>query len=281
MKANGISPLARLLSGLLLAFWTVCCVYPLLFSILESFKDNQQVYSGKAWDLPKLPLLWSNFSYTWEKYHFGSYFVNTIIVTTGSLILALILTATTSYVLARYAFKGSSLLYYLYISAMTIPTLMLIVPMFFLFDALHVSNSFTGLILLYSISAMPMGMFMLVGFFKSLPHELEESAVIDGASLYGVFFKIMLPLAAPGLVTVSIVNALSFWNEYQYALVLISDALKYTLPVGLGVMQGEMQYRIEFGPLFAGLLISTIPILIVYIIFQRKINEGIVAGAVK
>jgi len=239
------------------------------------------VYSGKAWDLPNLPLLWSNFSYTWEKYHFGAYFLNTIIVTSGSMVLALILTATTAYILARYTFKGSGLLYYLYISSLTIPSLMLIVPMFFLFNSLNISNSYTGLILLYSITAMPMGMFVLMGFFKSLPRELEESAVIDGASLYGVFFKIMLPLAAPGLITISIINVLQFWNEYQYALVLLSDALKYTLPVGLGVMQGEMQYRIEFGPLFAGLLISTIPILVVYVLFQRQISDGIVAGAVK
>ncbi len=281
MKAKQINPLTRWISTILLLMWTVCTVYPLLFSIFESLKDNQQVYTGKAWDLPKFPLLWSNFSYTWEKYHFGSYFVNTIVVTTGSMILALILTATTAYVLARYAFKGSGLIYYLYISSLTIPTLMLIVPMFFLFSALHVSNSFTGLILLYSITAMPLGMFILMGFFKSLPRELEESAVIDGASLYGVFFKIMLPLAAPGLITISIVNVLGFWNEYQYALVLLSDALKYTLPVGLGVMQGEMQYRIEFGPLFAGLLISTLPIVFIYILFQKQINDGIVAGAVK
>jgi len=281
LNYNKINPLTRWISTLLLLFWTVCSAYPLIFSVFQSLKDNQQVYSGKAWDLPNFPLLWSNFSYTWEKYHFGSYFLNTIIVTSGSMVLALILTATTAYVLARYTFKGSGLLYYLYISSLTIPSLMLIVPMFFLFNSLHISNSFTGLILLYSITAMPMGMFVLTGFFKSLPRELEESAVIDGASLYGVFFKIMLPLAAPGLITISIINVLQFWNEYQYALVLLSDALKYTLPVGLGVMQGEMQYRIEFGPLFAGLLISTIPILVVYVLFQRQISDGIVAGAVK
>lgn len=281
MKHTQISPPVRWLSGFFLLLWTVCSVYPLLFSIFESLKDNRQFYSGRAWDLPKLPLLWNNFSYTWEKYHFGAYFANTTLVTAGSMALALLLTATTAYVLARHAFRGSGILYYLYVSSLTIPSLMLVVPMFFLFVDLHLSNSFAGLILLYSITAMPLGMFILTGFFKTLPRELEESAVMDGASLYGVFFKIMLPLAAPGLITISIVNALQFWNEYQYALVLLNDAAKYTLPVGLAVMQGEMQYRIEFGPLFAGLLISTVPILIVYIVFQRRISDGIVAGAVK
>ncbi|BBI35986.1 carbohydrate ABC transporter permease [Cohnella abietis] len=281
MKFKEINPLTRWISTLLLLLWTVCCVYPLVFSLFDSLKDNQQFYNGKSWDLPNFPLLWSNFTYTWQKYHFGNYFMNTILVTTGSMLLALLLTATTAYILARYSFRGSSILYYLYLSALTIPTLMLVVPMFFLFSDLHVNNTYAGIIMLYSVTAVPMGMFILIGFFKTLPRELEESAVIDGASYYGVFFKIMLPLAMPGLITISIINVLSFWNEYQYALVLLSDALKYTLPVGLAFMQGEMQYRIEFGPLFAGLMISTIPILIIYVIFQRRINEGIVAGAIK
>ncbi|WP_020614987.1 carbohydrate ABC transporter permease [Paenibacillus daejeonensis] len=281
MKVNRINLPARLFSTLLLFIWTVCCVYPLIFSLFDSLKDNQQFYSGNAWDLPKLPLLWSNFSYTWTNYNFGYYFLNTIIVTVGSMLLALLLTATTAYVLARFTFRGSGLLYYLYLASLTIPTLMLIVPMFFLFSDLRVNNSYGGIILLYSITTMPIGMFILLGFFKSLPRELEEAAIMDGASLYGVFFKIMLPLAMPGLITISIINVLSFWNEYQYALVLLSDAYKYTLPIGLAFMQGEMQYRIEFGPLFAGLMISTIPILLIYIIFQRRINEGIVAGAIK
>ncbi|WP_256758870.1 carbohydrate ABC transporter permease [Cohnella sp. WQ 127256] len=281
MKINTNSPITRLLTTLMLLVWTVFSVYPLIFSLFDSLKDNQQFYTKSAWALPDIPLLWSNFSYTWDKYNFGSYFLNTILVTGGSMVLALLLTATTAYVLARFAFKGKGLLYYLYLSSLTIPSLMLVVPMFFLFSDLHVYNKLSGIILLYSITAMPMGMFILIGFFKSLPHELEESAVIDGASPYSVFFKIMFPLALPGLITISIINVLNFWNEYQYALILLSDATKYTLPIGLAFMQGEMQYRIEFGPLFAGLLISTIPIIIIYILFQRQINDGIVAGAVK
>jgi len=253
----------------------------MLFSMSEALKDNKQFFAGRAWDLPKFPLLWSNFSYTWVKYHFSTYFVNSTLVTAGSTVLALILAATTAYILARYAFRGSGLLYYFYIASLTIPSLMLVVPLFFLFSSLHLSNSLWGLIFLYSVSVLPVGMFILIGFFKSLPRELEESAVMDGASLYGVFFKIMLPLAMPGLVTVSIINILGFWNEFQYALILISDPLKYTLSVGLGNMQGEMQYRIEFGPLFAGVTMSIVPILIIYIIFQSRINEGITAGAVK
>ncbi|MFD0670997.1 carbohydrate ABC transporter permease [Cohnella sp. GCM10027633] len=271
----------RWATGTILLIWAFVAVYPMVWSIFGALKDNQQFFTGKAWELPKLPWLWSNFSYTWETYHFGRYFANSIIVTGGSMALALALSATTGYVLARFAFKGSGLLYYFYISSLMIPAILSLIPLFFLFNTLHLTNSFLGLILLYGIGALPFGIFVIIGFFKSLPRELDESATMDGASHYGVFFRIMLPLAMPGLITVSIVNALTFWNEYPLALILMNDPGQYTLPVGLAVMQGEMQYRTEWGPLFAGLFISTIPIVILYAIFQSRINEGLVAGAVK
>ncbi|WP_256975474.1 carbohydrate ABC transporter permease [Paenibacillus sp. MY03] len=189
--------------------------------------------------------------------------------------------STTAYVLARYRFRGSGLIFYMYLASMSIPTMMIIVPIFFLYGDLHLANTHSGLILLYAISSLPLSLLLLIGFFKSLPHELEESAVIDGASHYGVFFRIMLPLAMPGLITISIINILNYWNEFSYALILMNDTRKYTLPIGLAYMQGEMQYRIEFGPLFAGLMISLVPMLVMYILFQNRINEGIVAGAVK
>jgi N-acetylglucosamine transport system permease protein len=281
MKQNEGNPLVRFISRFILILWTFFVLYPFLFSLFDSLKNNQQFLTGKVWALPKIPLLWTNYTDTWTRYNFGGYFVNSIIITLSSVALALILTSTTAYILARHPFKGSGLLYYFYIASLTIPTLMLVVPMFFLFGSLHLNNSWNGLIVLYAIGTVPFGMFVLVGFFKTLPRELEESAVIDGASLYAVFFRIMLPLAIPGLVTVCIVNFMGIWNEFPYALILISDPLKYTLPVGLSYMQASMQYRIEFGPLFAGVTIVTIPVLIMYIIFQNRINEGITAGAVK
>jgi N-acetylglucosamine transport system permease protein len=125
------------------------------------------------------------------------------------------------------------------------------------------------------------GVFVLTGFFRTLPKELDESASIDGASDYGVFFRIMLPLARPGLISVGIMNVLSIWNEYVMGTVLVNDPSKYTLPIGIAVMQAEMQYRTEWGPLFAGLLLSIIPVLIIYFIFQRQITSGMIAGAVK
>lgn len=281
MKKSGNNPIFRFISTTILCIWAVFVIYPLIFSVFESLKDNKQFYNNVAWALPEIPLLWANYTETWVRYEFGHYFVNSIVITIGSVLLSLVLTATTSYIMARYPFKGRGLIYYFYIASMTVPMMMLVIPMFFLFGDLNLNNSWLGLILLYAVGSVPFGMFVLTGFFKSLPRELEESAVIDGATLYGVFFRIMLPLSLSGLITISIVNVVGFWNEYPYALMLITDPLKYTLPVGLNFMQGAMQYRIEFGPLFAGLTIATIPVLLVYMFFQKYINEGITAGAVK
>jgi N-acetylglucosamine transport system permease protein len=122
---------------------------------------------------------------------------------------------------------------------------------------------------------------LLSGFFKSLPKELEEASVIDGTTYFGTFFRVMLPLSQPGLIAVAITNVLANWNEFFFGLILLNDPEHYTIPIALNVMQTEFQYRTEWGPLFASLLIASLPILIFYMIFQRQITGGITAGAVK
>lgn len=281
MRYGVKNPFWRLVVNLLLILWSILVLYPLVWTVLGSLKDNQQFFLGNPWDLPKLPLLFSNFSYVWDKYQFSGYFLNSLIVTVASVLLGLLLSAMTAYILARYAFKGSGLLYYVYIASMMIPMFLGMIPLFFLMSDLGLTNTLLGLIIVYTVSSIPFSVFVLVGFFKTLPSEIEEAAMMDGASYYGIFFRIMLPLARPGLISVSIINVLNTWNEYILGVILNSDPSKYTLPVGIAVMQGEMQYRTEWGPLFAALLISMVPVMIFYLIFQRQIASGITAGAVK
>ncbi|UKS24803.1 carbohydrate ABC transporter permease [Paenibacillus sp. HWE-109] len=281
MSQATLHPVFRLFFKVCLIAWSVCILYPLIWTVLSSLKDNQQFFLGKPWDLPKLPLLWSNFTFVWEKYHFGSNFANSLVVTVVSTAAAVLLSATTAYVIARFTFKGNGLLYYSYLSYMMIPTFLGIIPLFFLLNDLHLTNNLFGLTLVYTVTAVPFAVFVLVSFFKTLPGELEEAASIDGASHYGIFFRVMLPLAKPGLISVAIITVLNTWNEYVFALVLISDPTKYTIPVAIAVMQGEMQYRTEWGPLFAALIISMGPPILFYVIFQKQITGGITAGALK
>ncbi len=281
MDAGIKNPVVKLFFYVILIIWGVSVLYPLLWTLLDALKDNQQFFRNTPWSLPEFPLIWSNFSYVWSKYNFSTYFMNSIIVTVGSTLLGLLLSATTAYVLARYKFRGSNALYLLYISSMMIPFVLALIPLFFLMNSMNLINTKLGLIVVYASSVLAFGIFVLIGFFKTLPKELEEAAIMDGASYYGTFFRVMLPLSQPGLITISIVNVLNIWNEYIVGTILINDPDQYTLPVEIGVMQAEMQYRTEWGPLFAALLITIIPVLLMYIFFQRQIASGITAGAVK
>ena len=271
----------RILSNLPLIIWAAAVLYPLLWTGLGALKDNRQFMLGKPWALPKLPWLWSNFRDVWNQYHFGSYFMNSVTVTVLSSFLAILLSATTAYVLARFLFKGSQVLYFFYLSAMMIPMILGLVPLFFLLNDLGLINHLSGLVIVYTAWALPFSIFVLVSFFKSLPKELEEAAYIDGAGYYRTFFKVMLPLARSGVISIGIMNALNIWNEYLMGAVFVNDPAKYTVPVGIAVMQAEMQYRTEWGPLFAGLLLSMIPVILIYFLFQRHIVAGVTAGAVK
>lgn len=281
MNVHIKNPIAKLIIYAILIVWGISVLYPLLWTLLDSLKNNEQFFLNTPWSLPELPLLWSNFSYVWSKYNFDTYFVNSLVITVGSTCLALLLSAMTAYVLARYTFRGSNALFLLYVSSMMVPFVLALIPLFFLMNSMGLVNTKLGLILVYTSSLLAFGIFVLVGFYKSLPKELEEAAIVDGASHYGTFFRVMLPLSQPGLITIGIVNILNIWNEYIVGTILINDPAQYTLPVEIGVMQAEMQYRTEWGPLFAALLITIVPVLIMYVIFQRQIASGITAGAVK
>lgn len=281
MTAAIKNPVVKLFFYTILILWSVSVLYPLLWTLLDALKDNEQFFRNMPWALPEMPLLWSNFSYVWSKYNFSTYFMNSIIVTVGSTGLGLLLSATTAYVLARYKFRGSNFLFLLYITSIMVPFVLALIPLFFLMNSMDLINTKLGLILVYTSSVLAFGIFVLIGFFRSLPKELEEAAIMDGASYYGTFFRVMLPLSQPGLITIAIINVLNIWNEYIVGTILINDPEQYTLPVEIGVMQAEMQYRTEWGPLFAALLITIIPVLLMYIFFQRQIASGITAGAVK
>lgn len=261
--------------------WGACVLYPLFWTIGTSLKSTRQFNMGQAWDLPRLPLQFANYADAWSKSHFGDYFLNTLIVVAVAVLLSLLLSSTSAFIMARHPFRGSGLVFGLYVSTMMIPTILGLVPLFFFMSELGLTNSLSGLGLYYAVMQIPFGIFVLYGFFKALPGELEDAATIDGCGIFGVFFKIMLPLSRSGLITVAIMNALAYWNDYLFGLVLVNSREKYTVSIGLAFLQGEMQYSVEWGVLFAALIISIVPVLLLYTLFQRKITDGLTAGALK
>ena len=262
-----------------LVAWSVIVIFPMLWMVYSSFKTDQELFFS-PWS-PPTELQWDNFERAWNKAHVGEYLINTLIVVIPALLLTLILSAMAAYVLARFRFVGNRFLFYLFLSGMLFPVFLALVPLFSLVNQLGMLNTFHGLILVYVAYSLPFTIFFLTGFFKTLPTELEESAIIDGANPFQVFFKVMLPMASPGLISMGIFNFLGMWNQYVLPLVLISDESKYMLSQGLAFMLFKQFYENDWSALFAALTIIMIPSLIVYITFQRQIQSGITTGALK
>ena len=262
-----------------LFLWAVIVILPLVWLLYSSFKTDQEIFF-EPWALPQT-LQWVNFERAWVAVHIGQYFLNSMKVVIPSLILTLALSSMTSYVLARFQFVGNRALFYLFMAGMLFPIFLALVPLFFLAKDLQLLNTFTGLTLVYTAYSLPFTIFFLTGFFKTLPSELHEAALIDGANEYQVFFRVMLPLAQPGLVTMGIFNFLGMWNQFILPLVLMTERDNYVLPQGLSFILHQQYYKTDWSALFAALSIIMIPTLLVYAVFQSQIQKGVTVGALK
>jgi N-acetylglucosamine transport system permease protein len=247
--------------------------------VYSSLKTDQELFFS-PWGLPET-LRWDNFVRAWNQAHVGDFFVNTLIVVIPALFFTILISAMAAYVLARFDFIGNRFCFYLFLLGMLFPLFLALVPLFSLVNALGLLNSYLGLILIYIAYSLPFTIFFLIGFFKTLPSELHEAAIIDGANQYQVFFRVMLPLAAPGLLSMAIFNFLGMWNQYVLPLVLISDENKYVLSQGLAFLLFKQFYQNDWSALFAAVTLVMIPTLIVYIIFQGQIQRGLTTGALK
>lgn len=282
-KANDLSILGKWTKNIPLSFvliiYSIIVIFPLVWIFSSSLKSSMEIFAN-VWALPK-EIKWENYVNAWIEASIGKYFINSLFVTTTSVFFILLLSSMVAYVLTRFRFLGNSFVFYYFLGGLMIPTFLGIVPLFLLLKDLHLLDNFIGLILVYIAYSLPFSIFILTPFFKSLPHELAEAAIIDGCSDFSVFWRIILPLAKPGLITVGIFNFLGIWNEYILALVIISSGELRTLPLGIANLYMVQHYQADWGTLFAGLTIVMVPTLIVYIIFSKKLTSGITLGALK
>ncbi len=262
-----------------LIFWATIVILPMIWLVYSSFKTDQEIFF-EPWALPAT-LQWGNFERAWVSAYIGRYFANSLLVVIPALALTLALSSMTAYVLARFRFFGNRALFYLFMAGMLFPIFLALVPLFFLAKELQLLNSYLGLCLVYTAYSLPFTIFFLTGFFKTLPSELHEAALIDGANEYQVFFRVMLPLAQPGLVAMAIFNFLGMWNQYILPLVLMSERDKYVLPQGLSFLLHQQYYKSDWSALFAALTIIMMPTLAVYVVFQSQIQKGVTVGALK
>jgi N-acetylglucosamine transport system permease protein len=267
------------IAQLLLLIWAVMVIFPFLWMIMTSFKTDPEIIFS-PWKLPHA-LQWNNFSRAWTKAHIGRYFFNTLIVLAGSLTGTLLFSSMAAYVLARFRFPGRQFLYYLFMVGLMFPIFLALVPLFFLLDDLKMTGTFQGLILVYIAYSLPFTVFFLTGFFKTLPGEVAEAAIVDGAGPYRVFFGVMLPMAKPGLIAMGIFNFLGQWNQFLLPLVLMPNEHRYLLSQGLAFLAIQQGYHNDYSALFAAMTITMVPTLIVYVIFQRRLEAGLTTGALK
>lgn len=262
-----------------LIIWAVMVIFPFLWMIMTSLKTNQEILFS-PWSLPDAPQ-WVNFTNAWTEAHIGRYVFNSVVVITMSLTGTLLVSSMAAYVLARFSFPGNRLIFYIFIAGLMFPVFLGLVPLYFLMNDLHLKDTYHGLALVYVAYSLPFTIFFLVGFFRTLPGEIAEASTVDGAGPYRTFFQIMLPMAKPGLIAMGIFNFLGHWNQYLLPLVLIQTESKRMLSQGLGMLAIQQGYQNDYGALFAAMTITMVPSLIIYVLFQRRLESGLTAGALK
>lgn len=270
----------RSLAYLTIGTWSAFSVFFILWIILASLKRNRDLF-GKPWSIPLDPA-WGNYVKTWVSNRFGDYFLNSLIVTSVSVLALLVISVPAAYVLSRGRFGGRVALSNFFAFGMGVPIPLLFVPLFVIMTTLRLGDSLTGLSIVYVALSIPFSIYVLEGFFASLPAELESAAIIDGCSDVQVFRHVMLPLAGPGIATVAILNFVGLWNEYQLSLVLINSPENRTLSLGIYSLITSMQYSGgDWAGLFAGVTIVMVPTILLFIILSERMISGITMGGVK
>jgi N-acetylglucosamine transport system permease protein len=277
-SGRGNLPL-NVVTQVILGLWAVMVIFPFLWMIMTSLKSNPEILAG-PWDLPQ-SLQWVNFENAWTDAHIGRYVLNSVIVITMSLAGTLLVSAMAAYAIARFQFPGNRALFLLFMAGLMFPVFLGLVPLYFVMSDLHIKDTYHGLALVYIAYSLPFTIFFLVGFFKTLPGEVAEAAIVDGASQFQTFFHVMLPMAKPGLIAMGIFNFLGHWNQYLLPLVLMQDPDKRMLSQGLGMLAIQQGYQNDYGALFAAMTITMVPTLVVYAIFQKRLESGLTAGALK
>lgn len=267
------------IAHIVLILWVIIVVAPMLWTLMTSFKSTSEIFASPF----NLPAKWGfdNYVNAWETAGIGKYFFNTVLVVGSALFLVMLLGAMCAYVLARFKFPGSRLIYYALLGGLMVPVFLAIVPLFFILQNFGLLNTLPGLVVTYVSFALPFTVFFLYAFFRSLPYEISEAAQIDGAGDWRTFFSIMLPMAKPGLASIAIFNFLGLWNQFLLPVALNTNEDNYVLSQGLARFASAAGYDVDFGALFAAVVITVLPVLVAYIIFQRQLQGSVSQGTMK
>ncbi|GAA1551599.1 carbohydrate ABC transporter permease [Kribbella sancticallisti] len=245
-----------------------------------SLKTNQEFLGTRPWSVADEFHL-ENYANAWTNADVGAYFGNSVVVSITSTVLGVVVSAFAAYPIARIPFRLNGAVLAVFLMGLMVPWMVTFIPLYLTLQDLGLLDTRIGLILVYATYNLPFNIFVLVGFLRSLPGELEEAAAVDGAGPTTTFVRVILPLLGPGLASVTIISFLSNWNEFFYALVLIHSPSKMTLPLGLFQLGQAADYGTNWVTLFAGMIITALPVLILFALLQKQVTKGLTAGALK
>ncbi|MDF2837661.1 MAG: binding-protein-dependent transport system inner rane component, partial [Paenibacillus sp.] len=252
--------------------------YPLVWLFLYSFKTNDEILSGSFFSLPDVWQI-ENYQAAIESGNYWKYLSNSLLVTSVTMVSVILLASLAAFAITRFRWKYGQLVLLLFLLGMMIPLQSTLLPLMIIFKNMDILNTHLSLILPYIAFQTPISVFILSGFMKSIPNEIEESAIIDGAGVFRIFRSIILPVSVPPVVTVCILTFINIWNEYILAATFISSEKLKTLPFGVNSFVG--QYSVNYGAIGAYLVLGALPVIIIYFLLSERITKGMVAGAVK
>jgi trehalose/maltose transport system permease protein len=272
--------LSRLLFYLLVAFIVVYSVFPFYWAVISSFKPSDALFSANPSFLP-IPFTLDHYKNVFLQANFGRNLLNSLIVAGGATLLSLFLGVLAAYALGRLPFPPKNAVLYLVLAMTMFPQISVLSGLFILLRATGLFNTHLGLILSYLLFTLPFTIWVLTGYFRGLPRELEEAAYVDGATPLQTLFRIMLPLTGPGLVTTGLLAFIAAWNEYLFALTFtVGDRVK-TVPPAIASFGGATPFEIPWGSIMAASVVVTVPLVVLVLVFQQRIVAGLTAGAVK
>jgi raffinose/stachyose/melibiose transport system permease protein len=258
----------------ILTLYALLVLGPLVLVVVNSLRSTAAIYARPI-GLPTMDGI-ANYAAAWSQARFSTYFVNSVLVTVASLVVGVGAATLAGYGLGRYRFAGHEAVGSFFLAGLLLPAQLGVVPLFYLLRALGLIDSLAGLTLIYAAHTLPLSTFLLAGFFRQLPVELEEAARLDGARELRIFTSIMLPLVRPALMTVIVVQCAPIWNDFFYPLVMIRSNDHFTLPVGLSSFVD--QYQSDYGGLFAALVIVSLPLILLFVLANRHVIAGLTAG---
>ena len=263
---------------IILALWALIDLFPIYWMFTFSLKNNDEIFGENVAGLPHY-WLWDNYTQALNTGNMPVYFKNSIIVAVLTIVIVLLAALMATYAMTRLVWRGRKRMNKFFMLGLTIPIHASIVPIYITLSRLHMLNSYWSLIIPYAAFSLAMGILICTGFMDELPRELDEAACIDGCGVWGIFFRVIMPLMKPAVSTIGIYTFLQCWNELMFANVFISNSAFKTLPVGIQALSG--QYTTNWGPIGAALVLATFPTLLVYIFLSKNIQESFIAGAVK